>query len=106
MNVHIVLPVVLGISVVSLVVAALLAREVLGAPAGKPEMKEIADAIRQGAEAFLARQYRTIGALAVVAALAIFLFYYLNRNVANIAQMGQSTAFRVTFSFIAGAPPR
>jgi K(+)-stimulated pyrophosphate-energized sodium pump len=103
MNVHIVLPVVLGISVVSLVVAALLAREVLGAPTGKPEMKEIADAIRQGAEAFLARQYRTIGALAVVAALAIFLFYYLNRNVANIAQMGQSTALRVTFSFIAGA---
>jgi K(+)-stimulated pyrophosphate-energized sodium pump len=103
MQVDIVLPVVLGISVLSLIVAAVLAKQVLGADAGKPEMKEIADAIREGAEAFLARQYRTIGVLAVLAAAAIFSFYYINRDVPNIAQMGSGTAFRVTLSFLIGA---
>src|SRR5687768_10104534 len=103
MNVDIVLPVVLGISVFALAVAAWLAREVLGADTGKPEMKPIADAIREGAQAFLARQYRTIGLLSVVAGAAIFFFYYINRDVANIAQMGEGTAFRVTLSFLAGA---
>src|SRR5688500_2441015 len=103
MNVDIVLPVVLAISVVALGFAAWLAREVLSADPGKPEMKEIADAIREGAEAFLARQYRTIGVLSVLAAAAIFLFYFMNREVKNIAEMGQGTAFRVTLSFLAGA---
>jgi K(+)-stimulated pyrophosphate-energized sodium pump len=103
MNVDIVLPVVLAISVVALGFAAWLAREVLSADPGKPEMKEIADAIREGAEAFLARQYRTIGVLSVAAAAAIFLFYYMNREIKNIAEMGEGTAFRVTLSFLAGA---
>jgi K(+)-stimulated pyrophosphate-energized sodium pump len=103
MNVDIVLPLVLGISLAALVVAVLLAREVLGAATGKPEMKDIADAIREGAEAFLARQYRTIAMLSVVAAAAIFTFYYVNRDVKNIAEMGQGTAFRVTLSFLIGA---
>jgi K(+)-stimulated pyrophosphate-energized sodium pump len=103
MDVSLVLPIVLGISVASMVVAVLLARQVLAADQGKAEMQEIAGAIREGAEAFLARQYRTIGALSAVAALVIFGFYYVNRDVRNIAEMGQGTAWRVTFSFLAGA---
>jgi K(+)-stimulated pyrophosphate-energized sodium pump len=103
MDVSLVLPIVLGISIASLVVALLLARHVLAADQGMPEMQEIAGAIREGAEAFLARQYRTIGALSAVAALLIFGFYYVNRDVPNIAEMGQGTAWRVTFSFLAGA---
>jgi K(+)-stimulated pyrophosphate-energized sodium pump len=103
MQVDIVLPIVIGISVISLVVAFFLARQVLGSDTGKPEMKEIADAIREGAEAFLARQYKTIALLSVVAAAAIFLFYHLNREVKNIAEMGHGTAFRVTLSFVMGA---
>ena len=63
MSVDSVLAIVLGISVASLVVAWFLARQVLAADTGKPEMQEIADAIREGAEAFLSRQYRTIGAV-------------------------------------------
>ena len=62
MPVESVLPLVLGISVLSLGVAWLLARQVLAADTGKPEMRAISDAIREGAEAFLSRQYRTIGA--------------------------------------------
>jgi K(+)-stimulated pyrophosphate-energized sodium pump len=103
MSVDSVLPLVLGISVVSLAVAFVLARQVLGADTGKPEMRAISDAIREGAEAFLSRQYRTIGLLSIVAAVAIFGFYYVNREVKNIAEMGEGTFWKVTISFLAGA---
>jgi len=103
MGVDAVLPVVLIISIFSLVVAGALARQVLAADAGKPEMRDISDAIREGAEAFLRRQYRTIAMLAVVAAAVIFGFYFYNRGVKNIAEMGSGTAFKVTLSFVVGA---
>src|SRR5262245_34130254 len=103
MGVETVLAVVLAISVLSLLVAFVLARHVLAADTGKPEMREISDAIREGAEAFLSRQYRTIAVLSVVAAAAIFGFYYVNRDVKNIPEMGSGTAFKVTLSFITGA---
>jgi len=103
MDVQIVLPVVLVISIVSLFVAGFLAKQVLAADTGKPEMRTISDAIREGAEAFLSRQYRTIGLLALVAAGAIFAFYYFNRDMKNIAEMGAGTALKVTFSFLVGA---
>jgi len=103
MGVEAVLLSVLGISVLSLIVAGVLARQVLAADTGKPEMRVISDAIREGAEAFLSRQYRTIGMLAVVAAAVIFAFYFVNRDVENIKAMGEGTAFKVTISFITGA---
>ncbi len=103
MDVHLVLPLVLGISVLSLVVAGFLARHVLAADTGKPEMRAISDAIREGAEAFLSRQYRTIATLAVFAALLIFCFYYVNAGVKNIAEMGSGTACKITLSFVTGA---
>src|SRR5438094_9164032 len=103
MPVAIVLPVVLAISILSLIVAAFLARQVLSADTGKPEMKEISDAIREGAEAFLGRQYKTIAMLSALAAVAIFLFYNLNGDAKNIRDMGEGTALRVTISFLVGA---
>src|SRR5690242_18034051 len=103
MDVNAVLPIVLAISVLSLAVAAFLARQVLAAPTGKPEMRSISDAIREGAEAFLKRQYRTIGFLSIVAALVIFGFYFVYRNAPNIAEMGSGTALRITLSFLVGA---
>ena len=103
MGVEAVLAVVLAISLLSLAVAFFLARQVLAADRGKPEMEAIAAAIREGAEAFLSRQYRTIGGLSVVAAAVIFGFYYLNRSVPNIAEMGRGTAVKVTLSFVVGA---
>ncbi len=103
MSVENVLPIVLGISILSLAVAALLARHVLAADTGTPEMRQISDAIREGAEAFLSRQYRTIGMLSIVAAAAIFAFYFFNREVKNIAEMGHGTFWRVTLSFLIGA---
>jgi K(+)-stimulated pyrophosphate-energized sodium pump len=70
---------VLIVSVLSLLVAVGLARWVLKMDNGTPEMRTISDAIQEGAEAFLKRQYRTIGLLSVVVGLIIFLIYEVVR---------------------------
>ena len=58
-------------AIVALVAAWQQARGVLAAPTGDARMNEIADAIRQGASAYMNRQYRTILVVAIViAALA------------------------------------
>ena len=57
------LALVLVLIVIALAVAAALARWVLKQDNGTPEMRVISDAIQEGAEAFLRRQYRTIGLL-------------------------------------------
>ncbi|MGB9606458.1 MAG: sodium/proton-translocating pyrophosphatase, partial [Bryobacteraceae bacterium] len=87
---------VLGISLLSLLVAVLFSRYVLRQDTGTAAMQRISNAIRQGAEAFLHRQYKTIISLAIVLALIIFVGYFFGK--------GQSTlAIRMTISFIAGS---
>ncbi len=98
-----VLPVVFSISVGSLVVAAILAKQVLAHDKGKEEMIKIAKAIQEGAEAFLRRQYKTIAYAAVAMGILIFGFYYFNRDVPNIAEMGKGAPAKVLISFLTGA---
>ncbi len=52
------------VGVLALVAALMLARAVIAADTGTAEMQVISNAIREGAEAFLQRQYTTIGAIA------------------------------------------
>jgi K(+)-stimulated pyrophosphate-energized sodium pump len=59
-------------SLFGLIIAAYFTRDVLGAETGTPKMRDVADAIREGAEAFIKRQYSTIAILAIVLAILIF----------------------------------
>src|SRR5262245_33780551 len=51
--------------------ALYLARDVLGRDKGPQAMQDVADTIREGADAFIRRQYTTIAVLAVVGAVII-----------------------------------
>src|SRR6201996_3620639 len=79
-----------------LVFALFLARSVLAYDTGTPEMRLISNAIREGAEAFMSRQYTTIGALAVVLAIALFVGYKFSDFTAPMAG-------KVVISFLIGA---
>src|SRR4029079_12531199 len=66
------LPLILPIAGVAAVLFALyLARDVLSRDKGPQAMQDVADTIREGADAFIKRQYTTIGVLAVVGAVVI-----------------------------------
>ncbi|MER5739084.1 sodium-translocating pyrophosphatase [Streptomyces sp. NPDC002262] len=63
--------VVAGIALAALVTARLFGRQVLRADEGTPAMRRIAAAVQEGANAYLARQLRTIGLFAVVVFLLL-----------------------------------
>src|ERR1700734_1328131 len=82
--------------VLGLVFALFLARSVLAYDTGTPEMRLISNAIREGAEAFMSRQYTTIAALAIVLAIALFIGYKFSDFTAPLAG-------KVVISFLIGA---
>ncbi|WP_031006553.1 sodium-translocating pyrophosphatase [Streptomyces sp. NRRL F-5727] len=63
--------VVAGVALAALVTARLFGRQVLKADEGTPVMRRIAAAVQEGANAYLARQLRTIGLFAVVVFLLL-----------------------------------
>ncbi len=75
----------LGVGVLALIAALILARIVISGDTGTADMRVISDAIREGAEAFLSRQYRTIGLMAAVLAVIIYLGYSLSSNTHAVA---------------------
>ncbi len=79
-----------------LVFALFLAKSVLAYDSGTAEMQVISNAIREGAEAFMSRQYTTIAALAVVLAIALFVGYKFSDFTAPLAG-------KVVISFLIGA---
>ena len=90
-----VLLIVIAICVIALGLAAVLARNLLSQDEGTPKMREVSDAIRVGAEAFIKRQYSTIAMLAIVSAVVIFAIYYLTGQ--------QAIALATAAAFIVGA---
>ena len=96
---------ILAASGVALVAAVLLSRWVLALDRGEPAMQRISNAIQEGAEAYLARQYKTIGALSVVVAVLIYVGYAFFRPTesgANALSAG-TLALYTTVSFLLGA---
>ncbi|MGW7197870.1 sodium-translocating pyrophosphatase [Streptomyces chryseus] len=90
---RIIVIVVAVVALAALVVAQLLVRQVLAAGEGTDKMKEIAAAVQEGANAYLARQLRTLGVFAVV---VFFLLMLLPAD--NWSQRAGRSAF-----FLVGA---
>jgi K(+)-stimulated pyrophosphate-energized sodium pump len=63
---RIIVAVIAAVALAALIVAQLLVRQVLAAGEGTAAMKKIAAAVQEGANAYLARQLRTLGIFAVV----------------------------------------
>ena len=99
------LPLIFVISLLALGFAGFLIQNVLKRDTGTPEMRNISDAIKEGAEAFLRRQNLTIAILAVALAALIFVIYAFVRAHNPNDPVGSSTqlAFWTTLSFVLGA---
>ena len=95
---------ILSISILGLLFALYLLRNVLKRDTGTPRMREISDAIKAGAEAFLRRQYRTIFYLSVALAALIYILYAFVRTHQEHDPAGPGAlALWTTISFVFGA---
>jgi K(+)-stimulated pyrophosphate-energized sodium pump len=96
--------VILGISLLALVFAYYLVREVLSAPEGTPKMKEIAAAIQVGAKAYLSRQFRTVGIFLGLLTIVLFFALPVSENAVHSElsiRLGRSIAFILGAGFSA-----
>ena len=82
----------IGTGVFALVIAMVLYLRVKAAPEGGAAMQRIARYIREGAMAFLAREYKVLAIYAVVVAAALF-FAFQSQGLGGVAAL----------SFLAGA---
>src|SRR6185437_12937664 len=81
----------MAVGVLALVAAWMLARHVLCCDTGTPAMQSISNAIREGAEAFLRRQYKTIGVIAFILAILLFAGYHMSARTAPFARQSQQS---------------
>ena len=96
-----------GHRVLAIAVGFVLVRGVLAADQGTPKMIEIAEAIQEGAMAYLRRQFRTIAFILVPVAVVVFVDVHRGREAAATRAASaalrspQSGIFR-TLAFVAG----
>src|SRR4051812_35804768 len=85
--------------------AIYLARDVLGRDKGPQAMQDVGDMIREGADAFIRRQYVTIAVLAVVGAFVIgaVIAIFETQQVADTKVYGVELGIRTGFAFLVGA---
>ncbi len=89
------LTLVISISILALLFAAYLTRQILKKDTGTPAMLDVSNAIKIGAEAFVKRQYTTIGILTIALAVIIYGVYaFLNQ---------QSLGWKTSVAFLFGA---
>lgn len=82
--------VVLGTAIAALAYAGFLVGQVKGSPTGTEKMRRVADAIRQGANAYLAQQFKRIVLLIVIITIILYLTKVAGR--VHIA-LGRAVAF-------------
>ena len=92
--------------IVAVLFALYLARDVLSRDKGPQAMQDVADTIREGADAFVKRQYTTIALLALGGAVVIGIVIALveNAQVADVpALAGGPIGLLTAFAFLVGA---
>ena len=92
--------------VVAVLFALYLARDVLSRDTGTQAMRDVGDMIREGADAFVKRQYTTIGVLAILGAVVIGVVIAVveTRDVADVPDLaGAPIGFMTAIAFLAGA---
>jgi len=91
---------VLAVAIAGLLYAGMLVKQVRQADQGTPKMQEIASAVREGANAYLAAQFKRIGPLII---LLVFLLWWTKSNEPVFAY-GRAGAFAVgaIFSWLVG----
>ncbi|KAK8956191.1 Pyrophosphate-energized membrane proton pump 2 [Platanthera guangdongensis] len=97
---------VFSICIAGFIFSAYLTRWVLAKDEGPPEMSQISDAIRDGAEGFFRTQYGTISNMAVVLALLILGIYLFRSTTPQQESSGlgrSTTAFITVAAFLLGA---
>jgi K(+)-stimulated pyrophosphate-energized sodium pump len=83
-------------AIVALVAAFMLAQSILRAETGDSRMVEISDAVRQGAAAYMNRQYRTIAVVAAIITALFIIVTLVNRE-------HSQTWLWTTIGFVVGA---
>jgi K(+)-stimulated pyrophosphate-energized sodium pump len=100
------LPIIPLAGIIAVIFAIYLARDVLSRDTGTPEMQAVAGTILEGAVAFIRRQYSTIGILALVGSVVLFVIIYLveTAEVADVPELaGFPIAAMTAFAFLVGA---
>lgn len=87
------------IPVIALAFVAWLVRWIMQKDQGTPAMVAVAEAIREGAKAFLRRQYRTIGFITIIVAAGLWITYALTGQ----ATLGAQTAVAFLLGAISSA---
>ena len=94
--------VVLAIAVAGLIYAGMLVGQVIGADQGTPKMQAVGAAIRQGANAYLFRQFKAI--VGLVFLISAILYFSAPSETEQQIRLGRMLAFFVgaTFSWLVG----
>jgi K(+)-stimulated pyrophosphate-energized sodium pump len=91
--------------VAAVLFAIYLARDVLGRDKGPQAMQDVADTIREGADAFIRRQYSSIATYALIGAVVIgaVITVFETKDVADTSIFGLDLGWRTAIAFLVGA---
>src|SRR5699024_1950153 len=89
------------IALIAVGMALMFRSEVLRAADGTPNMQSIAQAVQEGAEAFLRRQFKTLGIFAVIAFVLLFALPARGESNQWVLRAARSVAFVVGAVFSA-----
>ena len=91
-----------GVIIVSLIVIVYLCKYTFTQDKGNSKMQEISDYIKEGAMAFIKRQYKTISILSILALFLIIICNYFG-NLSKGSSIAISLSIRTGIAFITGA---